>query len=401
MSGAVGGKTLKLKTLPNPGAAASPQETNAGRAAAFAEETDIRNLRREFEAYKLKHPAGKQAEIDELKLLLGSIRTSASADTDDQIVPNIEAKDTEIARLSTQIAQVPVLQTASEGNGMEIARLTAQIEALQQNATAVPDQEKLNQQHEAEMKVTKQYKQNLQQVILDMEFVLRVITKRTTARNDADMVVFRPIIESGDAFTASKTAVVKHITDFDESIVRLKNEMKVGDENGAYWSVLEQVILDMQEKLSLSSTSESYTDKLVRPVLLTTDNGTLQTNKTRMLAHIQKFEEALHTVHDKMTKLEGDDTRIKKLEDEITGLKQYIAALSKSIVDMNSVIDAILSETEVADAPTLPINRPNLVVGDPLTKSNEMVLKTIEAFEVDMAHVRTAVVARTQNRVCL
>jgi hypothetical protein len=69
---------------PKAGAGAgSPPETNAGRAAVFAEETDIRNLRREFETYKTKHPPVKQAEIDELKLLLGSIRTNAFVDTDD------------------------------------------------------------------------------------------------------------------------------------------------------------------------------------------------------------------------------------------------------------------------------------------------------------------------------
>ncbi len=69
MSGAVGGKTLKLKSPPNPGAAAGPlPETttgraaayseNLGRAAAYSENLRYTELRQEFEAYKTK-PRGK------------------------------------------------------------------------------------------------------------------------------------------------------------------------------------------------------------------------------------------------------------------------------------------------------------------------------------------------------
>ena len=77
------------------------------------------------------------------------------------------------------------------------------------------------------------------------------------------------------------------------------------------------MILEMQEKMSMTSNSENYTDMIIRPPLLTTSTGTLETNKTQILAHIQKFDDALRTVHDKMTKLEGDDKRTKKLDKDL------------------------------------------------------------------------------------
>ncbi len=87
-------------------------------------------------------------------------------DSDDGIIPLIQAQDAEIKNLKTQIAKVPVLQSASEVKDTEIARLTVQIETLQKNDTALTDQGKLNQQHEAEMKAVLKYMKDLQQVIV-------------------------------------------------------------------------------------------------------------------------------------------------------------------------------------------------------------------------------------------
>ena len=139
---------------------------NAERAAAFTEDTALRNLRKEYDTYRARNPPAKQAEIDELKILVESIRTSIFADSDDGIIPLIQAQDAEIKNLKTQIAKVPVLQSASEVKDAEIARLTAQIETLQKNDTALTDQGKLNQQHEAEMKAVLKYMKDLQQVIV-------------------------------------------------------------------------------------------------------------------------------------------------------------------------------------------------------------------------------------------
>jgi hypothetical protein len=112
------------------------------------------------------------------------------------------------------------------------------------------------------------------------------------------------------------------------------------------------------------------------------------------------------------------------------GLNDYITALSKSIVDMNRVLDVSLSEKKIEDAWTqigmfrpirldhtnclqvaikthsfihasMKIHIPLLVVsGDALKKSNEMVLKTIDAFEKDMDRVIDGVVANTQKDIC-
>jgi hypothetical protein len=76
MADAGGGRTSKLKALPKNGAGGgSPPETNAEGAAAFTKDTALRNLRKEYDAYRAKKPPAKQAEIDELKILVESIRT--------------------------------------------------------------------------------------------------------------------------------------------------------------------------------------------------------------------------------------------------------------------------------------------------------------------------------------
>jgi hypothetical protein len=63
-----------------------------------------------------------------------------------------------------------------------------------------------------------------------------------------------------------------------------------------------------------------------------------------MLAHIQKFEEALHTVHDEMTKLKEGDARIKKLEDEVTGANLQKGVAEDSIGPLNARILALEAE---------------------------------------------------------
>jgi hypothetical protein len=132
-----------------------------------------------------------------------------------------------------------------EEKNEEIARLTTQIEALQQKNAAGTDQLQLNKKHEADMKAAKDYQTDLQKVIVDMVYILCVLTKREKPENASDPILRLPIIVEGDAFTVTKTAILKQITVFEESIDRVKKEMNMGEVNGAYSGELEQVILDM------------------------------------------------------------------------------------------------------------------------------------------------------------
>ena len=64
-----------------------------------------------------------RGELEALKLLVGSIRASAFSDTDDGIIPQIQAQDAKIANLTAQIENLPALQAASDKLGAVVRTL--------------------------------------------------------------------------------------------------------------------------------------------------------------------------------------------------------------------------------------------------------------------------------------
>ena len=84
------------------------------------------------------------------------------------------------------------------------------------------------------------------------------------------------------------------------------------------------MILEMQEKMSMTSNSENYTDMIIRPPLLTTSTGTLETNKTQILAHIQKFG----TAEDNAT---HSNNRVLALITELDDMKQRLVTITQQL----------------------------------------------------------------------
>jgi hypothetical protein len=125
-------------------------------------------------------------------------------------------------------------------------------------------------------------------------------------------------------------------------------------------------------------------------------------NSERLIEELNKSSNAVEVTNTELKRQLGDAANARLLTDKAVNVKDdYIAALSKSIVDMNRVLDVILDDKKIEDADSMKIHRPLLVVpGDVLKKSNELVLKTIDAFENDMKYVRNGVVESKQMDVC-
>ena len=142
-----------------------------------------------------------------------------------------------------------------------------------------PSIEGLTMENEAQQ----EYMKEMEQSIVDMQFVLDVTINKHTAKADAMIL------------TEDKKFVTKTVDDFDVNIKQVQAAMHNSDQHEKYWLSLSELILDMSDKLCATANGKSQPDFIIRPPQLMTKDDNLRKNKTQMLESIQKFEDALRT----------------------------------------------------------------------------------------------------------
>jgi hypothetical protein len=352
-----------LQPVPKPGAAAgSLPETTTGRAAAYSENLRYTELRQEFDTYRIKHPAVKQAEIDELKLLLGSIRTIVFADTDDKIIPEIQDRNTEIARLSAQIAQVPALKAASD-------KLDAVIGKLGIGVTKDSD-------------------------IAGM--VGKLVTDNLQFRNNAH--------ENTLKLAANDTEIARLIAAIARDKTTIDGYMDTVRENNTALGLKDTEIALLKETIETDKPDTAKLETELRELKLQTSIAeSALANSERLMEDLNKSSIAVEVTNTALKRQLGDAANARLLTDKAVNEKdEYIVALSKSIANMKIVLDLFLTGKDAdADADEMVIHRPVLVDGDPLMNANKTVVANIESFEADLEWVRNGVVANAQKEVCV
>ena len=155
-----------------------------------------------------------------------------------------------------------------------------------------------------ENEAQQEYMKEMEQSIVDMQFVLDVTINKHTAKADA-MIIHRSVVvptnelaenkEFVDILTEDKKFVTKTVDDFDVNIKQVQAAMHNSDQHEKYWLSLSELILDMSDKLCATANGKSQPDFIIRPPQLMTKDDNLRKNKTQMLESIQKFEDALRT----------------------------------------------------------------------------------------------------------
>jgi hypothetical protein len=339
---------------PVPAAISNPAQTSRDRVAAYDEITRNVTLSKEFETYKLKFNEKTQStlqhEVDGVayRLGLGNIHTEL------EVFERIES----ILEDGKKLSSLPKLQAASDVLDTVIGTLGVGVKKDADIAAIV--------------------KKNV-----DDNLAFRNKAHENTlklASNDAEIAKLT-------ALTAGqKTAIDGYMDTVREHAAALGLKDKEIELLKAEKSTDNPVLAKLQTELREAK------------LQITVAESDLA-NEQRLMAELNKSSSIVEATNRELKRRLDLVDNAKLVTDKAVNAKDaYIAALSKSIVDMNFVLDAIMGEKEADhDAAALLIHRPVLLDGDPLAASNKLVLQTIDAFQADMKWVRNEIVSNAQK----